>query len=146
MAIDDGTLAWSDLYDVRLLVLPTLPYTVGIAIYRLYFSPLAKSPGPKIAALAALFYPLLTSHAHLARLKAELETAVPDPNKLPVAANLDGLPFLNAPDGKKIGIPAGTAMGMSAPLITRHPDVYDQPDEFRPDRYIEKPGLTKYLM
>jgi cytochrome P450 len=123
--------------------------------------------------LAVIMYHLLADRQLLARLKAELKTAMPDPNEPPVAARLDSLPFLNAlieeslrlypgasfrqdrvapdedlvyegRDGHTIVIPAGTPVGMTAPLINRHPDIYERPDEFLPDRYLENPGLKKY--
>ncbi|KAI1081198.1 cytochrome P450 [Whalleya microplaca] len=125
--------------------------------------------------LAAISYHLLTDRPLLARLKAELNTAIPDPNELPVASRLDALPVLNAiiqeairlypgathrqdrvapdedivyeaRDGRTFVIPAGSAFGMAAPILNRNPDVYDRPDEFLPDRYIENPKLQKYLM
>jgi cytochrome P450 len=39
-------------------------------------------------------YYLLSSPPMLKRLKAELETVMPDPNQLPESSKLDGLPFL----------------------------------------------------
>ncbi|KAI1845769.1 hypothetical protein JX266_008134 [Neoarthrinium moseri] len=122
--------------------------------------------------LAAITFHLLDEPRMLARLKAELETAMPDPNQLPIASKLDGLPFLNAlieeairfypgashrqdrvaPDedlvletteGKKFVIPAGTPFGMTAPIINRHPALYENPNVFYPDRYIENPKLLK---
>lgn len=98
-----------------------------------------------------------------------------DTDVLPDAAKLDGLPYLNAviqealrlypgathrqdrvaPDedlvyedpatGKTYVIPAGTGIGMTAPILNRHPDLYTDPDEFRPERYIEDPHLSKHL-
>ncbi|KAI0132579.1 cytochrome P450 [Xylariales sp. AK1849] len=123
--------------------------------------------------LAAIMYHLLADRQLLARLKAELQTVMPDPNELPVASKLESLPFLNAliqetirlypgathrqdrvaPDddlvletstGRTFVIPAGTAVGMTAPIINRHPALYDRPDEFLPDRYLENPKLLKY--
>jgi cytochrome P450 len=123
--------------------------------------------------LAAIMYHLLADSQMLARLKKELESAMPDPNQLPVASKLDGLPFLNAliqeairlypgathrqdrvapdedlvletEDGRTYIIPAETAVGMSPSIINRHPDLYDDPYEFRPDRYLENPKLLKY--
>ncbi|KAK3696861.1 hypothetical protein LTR37_017767 [Vermiconidia calcicola] len=123
--------------------------------------------------LAAITYHLLADPQLLQRLRAELKSVMPDPNELPVAAKLDGLPFLNAvveeavrlypgashrqdrvapdedlvyesPDGQTYVIPAGTAVGMTAPLVNRHPDIYDRPDDFLPDRYIENPALARH--
>lgn len=125
------------------------------------------------ATLVALTYRLLSEPKLLKRLKQELETAIPDPNGLPQASKLDGLPFLNAlieeairfypgathrqdriapdedlvyeyPDGRTVIVPAGTPIGMTAPLLNRHPSIYDRPDEFLPDRYIDNPLLRKY--
>jgi len=123
--------------------------------------------------LGVIMYHLLADRELLARLKAELVTVMPDPNELPVAHKLDGLPLLNAiieeslrlypgaslrqdrvapdediiyesPDGRTIVIPAGTPVGMTAPLINRHADIYERPDEFLPGRYLENPSLKKY--
>jgi cytochrome P450 len=126
--------------------------------------------------LAAITYHLLADRQLLNRLKAELGTVMPEPNSLPIASKLDNLPFLNAliqetirlypgathrqdrvaPDedliytarnGRTFIIPAGTAVGMTAPLINRHPELYaPDPDAFRPDRYLENPTLLKYQM
>ncbi|KAJ1326613.1 cytochrome P450 family 628 [Microdochium nivale] len=126
--------------------------------------------------LACITYHLLADPKLLSRLKAELETVMPDPNELPVASKLEGLPLLNAiiqetvrlhpgathrqdrsaPDedlvctdpasGKSYTIPRGTGIGMTAPLINRHPDIYERPDDFLPDRYLDNPKLDKYLM
>jgi cytochrome P450 len=124
--------------------------------------------------LTAIMFELLSNRKLLARVKAELETVMPDPNELPVASKLDSLSLFNAvieealrlypgavhrqdrvapdddlivetADGQTIIIPAGVAVGMSAPLINRHPDLYYHPDEFLPDRYLENPKLRKYL-
>ncbi|KAH6886986.1 cytochrome P450 [Thelonectria olida] len=123
--------------------------------------------------MAAITYHLLADPKLMARLKDELATVMPDPNQLPDPSDLASLPFLNAliqeairlypgashrqdrvapdenlvyqrPDGKTFVIPAGTGIGMTAPLINRHPELYQDPLEFRPDRYIEQPGLSTY--
>ncbi|KAL7622978.1 hypothetical protein AAE478_006657 [Parahypoxylon ruwenzoriense] len=125
--------------------------------------------------LAAIMYHLLADRHLFARLRAELDPVMPDRNELPVASKLDGLPLLNAiiqeairlypgathrqdrtcpdedlayeaPNGKTYVIPAGSAVGMAAPILNRNPDLYDQPDVFRPDRYLENPKLLKYQM
>ena len=44
--------------------------------------------------LAAITYQLLTKPAMLRKLKAELETAMPDPDERPVASRLEALPYL----------------------------------------------------
>lgn len=125
---------------------------------------------------AAIIYHMLSDAEMLGRLKAELKTVMPDPNQMPDASNLESLPLLNAiiqecirlypgathrqdraaPDedlvytdpesGKSYTIPAGTGIGMNAPLINRHPSIYEQPDDFIPQRYIDNPKLDKYLM
>lgn len=123
--------------------------------------------------LVAIMYELLSTPALLARLKAELAEAMPDPNQLPVASKLDSLPLLNAsiqeairlypgvtwrqdrtvPDedlvlessgGQTFVIPQGTTVGMTAPIINRHAGLYDEPDAFRPDRYLRNPELRRY--
>lgn len=126
--------------------------------------------------LSVITYYLLSNKSLLTRLKAELETVMPDPNQLPKAADLDQLQFLNAviqeairlhpsashrqdriapdedlvyesTDGQyKYTLPAGTTIGMAAPLLNKSPLVYTRPTEFYPERYLEDPSLRKYLM
>ncbi|KAL6365783.1 hypothetical protein LRP88_00358 [Fusarium phalaenopsidis] len=123
--------------------------------------------------LAAITYHLLADPSLMARLRVELERAMPDVNEIPDPSTLNGLQFLNAliqeairlypgashrqdrvapdedlvyqrPDGQTFVIPAGTGVGMTAPLVNRNPDLYPNPLEFRPDRYLENPGLAAY--
>ncbi|KAF4987439.1 hypothetical protein FDECE_15429 [Fusarium decemcellulare] len=123
--------------------------------------------------LCAITYHLLADPSFMARLKAEIEPIMPDPNQLPDPSKLNNLPFMNAliqeairlypgashrqdriapdedlvykrPDGTIFTIPAGTGIGMTAPLVNRNPDLYPNPLEFRPDRYLEQPGLAAY--
>ncbi|KAM5357937.1 hypothetical protein ACJZ2D_015753 [Fusarium nematophilum] len=121
----------------------------------------------------AITYHLLDDPSLMARLKAELEAVMASPDDPPDPSKLASLPFLNAliqeairlypgashrqdrvapdedliynrPDGKTFVIAAGTAVGMSAPIINRHPGLYPDPDEFRPDRYLEDSSLASY--
>lgn len=125
--------------------------------------------------LACISYHLLSDPDLLKRLKAELGTVMSGADEPPVAAKLEGLPLLNAiiqetirlypgathrqdrmaPDedlvytnpetGQSYTIPRRYGIGMTAPLINRHPSLYDRPDDFIPERYIENPKLDKYL-
>ncbi|KAJ6441185.1 cytochrome p450 protein [Purpureocillium lavendulum] len=126
--------------------------------------------------LSAIVYHVLADRAVLRRLKDELQDALPDADEPPSAAQLDALPYLNAviheavrlhpgaahrqdraaPDedltytdprtGRTYTLPAGSGVGMAAPLVNRCADVYDRPDEFVPERYIEDPELLRYLL
>ena len=58
-----------------------------------------------------------------------------------VAPN-DDLIF-NHPDGEQIIINAGTIVGMTAPLLNRHPDWYEDPEKFHPERYLDDPKLLR---
>ncbi|PYH89584.1 cytochrome P450 [Aspergillus ellipticus CBS 707.79] len=52
-------------------------------------------------------------------------------------------------DGKAASyvIPAGTSVSMTAPILHRDEDLYGpNPDTFDPERYINKPHLSKYLI
>lgn len=46
--------------------------------------------------LATLKYHVLTDHTIFTQLRAELESAIPDPSQPPDPVKLDRLPFLNA--------------------------------------------------
>ena len=122
--------------------------------------------------LSALTFHVLHDPSIFTRLRAELETAMPDPDQAPDPTKLSALPFLNAlieetlrlyptathrqdrvapnddlvfnhSDGKQTIIPAGTIVGMTAPLINRHPDWYDDADKFHPERYLDDPKLLR---
>lgn len=53
---------------------------------------------------------------------------------------------LEVPGSEGLVIPAGTKMSMNAVLMHRHPRLFPQPDRFRPDRWLENPGLDAYLV
>lgn len=104
--------------------------------------------------LAALVYHILADPAVFHRLRAELDSVMPDVNEPPNPVALDGLPYLNAlieealrlypgvthrldrsapvenlvftyPESHKaIVIPRGTPVGMSARILNRHPALY----------------------
>ncbi|KAF2720101.1 cytochrome P450 [Polychaeton citri CBS 116435] len=127
--------------------------------------------------LCAIMYQMLSDRKAFNRLKAELASVTPANESIPDAAKLDQLEYLNAviqegirlypgathrqdrvaPDedliysdpstGRTFTIPAGTAIGMTAPISNRATDIYG-PDanEFIPDRYIENPKLRQYLL
>ncbi len=112
-------------------------------------------------------YHLLMYPSILAKLKAGLNDAIPDPNIAASFPILEKLPYLNAvvvssrlqrisPDkatlftdasNAKTGtIPPGTPVGMTSVLI--HHDLSISPDSraFRPERWLEKPRLDRYLV
>ncbi|KAM5343964.1 hypothetical protein ACJ41O_012501 [Fusarium nematophilum] len=122
--------------------------------------------------MVALTYHVLDDQAIFARLRKELESVMPDPDQPPDPVKLDSLPFLNAlieeairlypgathrqdrvapdqdllfqyPDGRTVTIPAGTIVGMIAPIINRHPGWYENPEVFYSDRYLENPKLFR---
>lgn len=127
------------------------------------------------ATLKYITFYVLSEPAIFARLRTELDEAIPDPAQSPDPAKLDNLPYLNAlieetlrlyptathrqdrvapdedlvyhyPDGSRpdIVIPRGTAIGMTARIINRHPGWYgDDADLFRPERYLENPKLMR---
>jgi cytochrome P450 len=122
--------------------------------------------------LSALTFHVLNDVTIFRRLREELETVMPDAGQSPDPAKLSTLPYLNAlieetlrlypsgthrqdrvapnddlifthPDGKQSIIPAGTIIGMTAPLLNRHPDWYADADKFHPERYLDDPKLLR---
>ncbi len=37
-------------------------------------------------------------------------------------------------------------MAMTAPLLNRDATLYDSPDEYRPERFVEDPHLDRYML
>ncbi|KAJ4377178.1 hypothetical protein N0V83_000001 [Neocucurbitaria cava] len=122
--------------------------------------------------LVALTYHVLSTPSIFARLRKELESVMPYPDQPPDPKALDQLPFLNAlieetlrlypsathrqdrvapdddlifqyPAGRRLTIPAGTMVGMTAPIVNRHTAWYANPDVFDPDRYLNDPKLMR---
>lgn len=122
--------------------------------------------------LVALSYHVLSDPAIFARLRKELDSVMPSPDQPPDPKALDQLPYLNAlieetlrlypsathrqdrvapdddlvfqyPDGRNLIVPAGTQVGMTAPLVNRHPEWFEDPETFSPDRYLDNPKLFR---
>lgn len=122
--------------------------------------------------LSALTYHILSDRSIFARLREELDSAMPGSDQYPDPAALNRLPFLNAlveealrlypsathrqdrvapdedlifhhPNGTNVLIPAGTTIGMTAPIVNRHPGWYENPEMFDPDRYLKDPKLFR---
>ena len=105
------------------------------------------------------------------RLKAELKDALPDPNEVPHLHVLKQLPYLDAivKEGSRMThgpasrltriapnqdlkfqeyiLPAGTAISMTHFVQHRNMDIFPEPDEFNPERWLqESKKLDKYLV
>lgn len=120
--------------------------------------------------LSLITYHLLSKPHLLAKLRKELETVFPDPGIIPPCADLEKLPYLTgviqeglrlaygvatrlqrvAPDEpmqyKDWTIPPGTSTGMTAVLVHTNPEIFPEPHEFKPERWVENPRLDKYLL
>lgn len=125
--------------------------------------------------LGAIVYEMLSDKTKLGRLKTELASVMT--SDMPPAAKLESLPYLNAviqealrfhpsavhrqdrtaPDedliyhnpetDTTIKIPAGTGVGMAAPIANRDRGIYgEDANVFNPDRWIDNPGMRKYLL
>ncbi|RYP39080.1 hypothetical protein DL767_002343 [Monosporascus sp. MG133] len=126
--------------------------------------------------LSAAVYELLAHPAELQKLQEELIQAIPDPEEIPSFAQVDGLPYFNAivnevvrlhpgvmnrqprisPDlpityqdkrtGKEYVLAPGTLTTMS-PLTTHmNADVFKDPYEFRPQRWIDNPKIARAFL
>ena len=124
--------------------------------------------------LSAITFELLDNPRILKKLQDELAQAMPDPNELPTCAKVETLPYLNAViqegirrhsaallrqarispdqplvynDGQKHWtIPAGEPVSMNAYTVQMNPDIFPNPEEFRPERWIANPRLDRYLL
>ena len=54
------------------------------------------------------------------------------------------VPFTDPETGNTWMVPAGTPMSMSHPLLFRDASIFPDPYSFKPERWIETPGLEKY--
>jgi cytochrome P450 len=120
--------------------------------------------------LSIITYHLLSKPHLLAKLREELLDVFPNPDILPKEIEFEKLPYLNGvvheglrlaygvstrlqridPDETmqygKWTIPPGTSTGMTGLLIHQNPDIFPDPLEFKPERWVENPRLDKYLM
>lgn len=125
--------------------------------------------------LAAITYHLLANPLKLKRLRAELLDTIPEGSS-PTFARIEALPYLSAviQEGLRLHpavstrqervapdedlfytnestrttykIPAGTCIAMTPVLLSRLPEFYTSPAEFRPERFLEDPSLKRYQM
>lgn len=120
--------------------------------------------------LSTCTYHLLANPAILARLRAELQTAIPDPARIPDLDALMQLPYLTcvinealrftygtpqrlprtcptpvvytAPNGggKEYILPVGTVISMDNYTASHDPTIFPEPYAFRPDRWEGNPA------
>ncbi|MCJ1268629.1 hypothetical protein MMC22_008517 [Lobaria immixta] len=125
--------------------------------------------------LSAMTYQLLANPDKLSKLKKELADAIPDPTNPPTCQQVENLPYLSAViqevlrlhpgapfrsprvspdeplryddgDNPTWIIPAGTPISMCVSSINTNPDIFSEPYEFRPERWLENPKLDRYLL
>lgn len=123
--------------------------------------------------LMAAIYELLANPTELQKVKEELAKAIPDEEQLPAFSQVDGLPYFNAVIQEVLRlhpgvmnrqvrvfpedpimyhdrrhdvtytIPPGTVYSMSPLAMHMNPDVFEDPYEFRPQRWIDNPKLAR---
>lgn len=122
--------------------------------------------------LKLTFFYILENPEIAQKLKAELQSAIPDASQPAPLVELRKLPYLTAvineglrmsygvshrlqrikPDGdltfRQWSIPAGTPVGMTAVMMHENPTIFPNPREFQPERWLHNEGtrLEKYLV
>lgn len=126
-------------------------------------------------ALCVATYHLLASPRVLAKLKAELRTAIPDPNAGVSLSVLENIPYLVAVvqeavrlsygvcsrlqrvsprplqftdprNGKEWTIPPNTPVGMTSALLHHDESIFMDSRSFVPERWIDNPQLNRYMV
>lgn len=123
--------------------------------------------------LQAAIFQLLSDPSIFEKVKAEVTKALPDPNEAPTFSKVEKLPYLSAviqetvrvhpgvvsrlprvsPEvatvyqdkkkGKEYVLPPGTSTNMTTQISHMNPDAFEEPHEFRPQRWIDNPRLDK---
>ena len=120
--------------------------------------------------LGTTSYFILANPIILQTLQNELQNAIPDPSLPPSITTLERLPYLSAiiKEGLRLTnaishrnariapdralqykgwiIPAGTVVNMTTYLLHVDPDVFPEPQEFQPQRWLAGKELEKYLL
>lgn len=123
--------------------------------------------------LSVAMYHLTVQPEKLERLRTEIRTIMPDPYNPAKLQQLEQLPYLTsvimeslrlsnalstrlarvAPDRslhfRNWEIPKGTPVGMTSTLIHQNPDIFPQPLEFFPERWLdaeERERLERYFV
>jgi len=120
-------------------------------------------------AMTITSYHLLRNPDVLAKLRVELESVMPNSTDVPSWTALEKLPYLGAviKEGLRMAggmlsrlprvtdeditykvftIPAGTAVAMTPHLVLINSDIFPNPRAFRPERWLENPGLERYMV
>ncbi|KAH8746125.1 cytochrome P450 [Hyaloscypha sp. PMI_1271] len=123
--------------------------------------------------LSVAIYYLTTRPTILEKLKSELTAAIPDPSSYTPLPALESLPYLRAcvqeairlgygapgrvchvaptepmilkHDSGEMVIPPGTPTSMTVYLMNHVESVFPDSHNYRPERWLEKPRLDKYL-
>ena len=123
--------------------------------------------------LSATMFELLAHPRDLQKVKNELATVIPDKNRVSSYSEVENLPYFNAciqevlrlhpgvlsrmprvsPEvdivyndkrrGTTYVIPPGTSTSMSTYITHTNPDVFEDPYEYRPQRWIDNPKLSR---
>ena len=123
--------------------------------------------------LSATMFELLAHPQELRKVKDELAAAIPDKTRVPSYSEVENLPYFNAsiqeilrlhpgvlsrmprisPEvdvkyydkrrNRIYRIPPGTSTSMSTLITHMNPEVFEEPYEFRPQRWIDNPKLSR---